>query len=176
MKLSKLKLGILSLCGVLALAGVGASLAYVITPKSDSGNVSTDPMIYVDWTEQSATINNVSNLNATEAQYREVGVKYGKSDNVTQSPQVSFVLTTQTAGLKVSILEGIKWSDYNKLTAQEQQKHTITDLTSASGTKVYTLNATSVEATQNYSLRFSYSAKADEVIEGSLKITLGFSA
>ena len=79
MKLNKTRVGILSLCGILALAGVGASVAYVMKEANESGSVTTESAIYLDWGTPSVLA--VENLNATEPQYREVVVDYAKSTN-----------------------------------------------------------------------------------------------
>ena len=170
MKLNKTRVGILSLCGILALAGVGGALAYVINEANATGTVNTESAIYLDWGTQN--IVNVTNLNATEPQYREVVVEYAKSTNATvTAATVTFALSDDTtAGIKVEVSQGTSWSDINLNPTEYADQ--IKTLTSATEPVVYQLGDA---ATYTYYLKFSYSTAetfdANE-IKGSLTVSL----
>lgn len=169
MKLNKTRVGILSLCGILALAGVGASVAYVITATQDSGSVTTESAIYLDWGSQNVLA--VTNLNATEPQYREVVVDYAKSTNASGSATVTFDLSDDTTdGIKVEVSDGVEWSTINlNPSAYEEQIETLTNESEA---VVYNLGDAK---TYTYYLKFSYSSvntlDANE-ISGNLTVSL----
>lgn len=170
MKLNKTRVGILSLCGILALAGVGASVAYVITEANESGSVTTESAIYLDWGSNQNVLA-VTNLNATEPQYREVVVDYAKSTNASGSATVTFDLSDDTTdGIKVEVSDGVEWSTINlNPSAYEEQIET---LTNESGEVVYNLGDAK---TYTYYLKFSYSSvntlDANE-ISGNLTVSL----
>ena len=169
MKLNKIRVGILSLCGILALAGVGGALAYVINETQAEGTVTTESAIYLDWGTPSVLA--VENLNATEPQYREVVVEYAKSTSASGNATVTFDLSDNTTdGIKVEVSDGVEWSTINlNPTAYEEQ---IKTLTNESEAVVYNLNDAK---TYTYYLKFSYSSvttfDANE-ISGSLTVSL----
>lgn len=169
MKLNKTRVGILSLCGILALAGVGGALAYVINETQAEGTVTTESAIYLDWGTPSVLA--VENLNATEPQYREVVVDYAKSTNVSRNATVTFDLSDNTtAGIKVEVSDGVEWSTINlNPTAYEEQ---IKTLTYESEAAVYNLSDAKA---YTYYLKFSYSSTTTfdaNSISGTLTISL----
>lgn len=170
MKLNKTRVGILSLCGILALAGVGASVAYVITEASESGSVTTESAIYLDWGSDQNFLA-VTNLNATEPQYREVVVDYAKSTNASGNAAVTFDLSAETtAGVKVEVSDGVDWAVINlNPTAYEEQIKTLTNESEAA---VYNLSDAKA---YTYYLKFSYSSTTTfdaNSISGTLTISL----
>ena len=170
MKLNKTRVGILSLCGILALAGVGGALAYVIADTQASGNVTTESAIYLDWGTPSVLA--VENLNATEPQYREVVVDYAKSASATvTAATVTFDLSDDTtAGIKVEVSQGTSWSDINLNPAEYADQ--IKTLTNATEPVVYDLEDAT---TYTYYLKFSYSMAETfdaNKIKGSLTVSL----
>lgn len=169
MKLNKTRVGILSLCGVLALAGFGGALAYVITETQESGTVTTESAIYLDWGSTQNVVN-VTNLNATEPQYREVVVEYAKSTSASGTPKVTFALDAETTeGIKVEVSKNVDWGTINLNPSQYEES--ILTLSSSSTQVVYDIDASST----TYYLKFSYSAantlSANE-ISGNLTISL----
>lgn len=168
MKLNKTRVGILSLCGILALAGVGGALAYVINQTNATGTINTESAIYLDWGTQNVV--NVTNLNATEPQYREVVVEYAKSTNASGTPKVTFALDAGTTeGIKVEVSKDVDWGTINLNPSQYEES--ISTLSSSSTQVVYDV----VASFTTYYLKFSYSAanalSANE-ISGNLTISL----
>lgn len=168
MKLNKTRVGILSLCGILALAGVGASVAYVMKEANATGTVETDSAIYLGWGQEAVA--NVEGLTAAEPIYREVVVNYDLSASITTpNATVTYTLTTETTAINVDISVGHSWNEINTV---PEGDYDITTLNTSLNAKVYTLNKT---GSFTYYLRFRL-ATADALntddINGTLKISL----
>ena len=168
MKLNKTRVGILSLCGILALAGVGASVAYVMKEANATGTVETDSAIYLGWGQE--TVANVEGLTAAEPIYREVVVNYDLSASITtRNATVTYTLTTETTAINVDISVGHSWNEINTV---PEGDYDITTLNTSSTVKTYTLSET---GSFTYYLRFRLAA-ADSLntddINGKLTVSL----
>lgn len=168
MKLNKTRVGILSLCGVLALAGFGGALAYVMNEASASGTVETDSAIYLGWGQEAVA--NVEGLTTAEPIYREVVVNYDLSASITTpNATVTYTLTTEATAINVDISVGHSWNEIN---TDPDGVYDITTLNTSSAVKAYTLNAT---GSFTYYLRFRLAAAdtlSTDDISGNLKVSL----
>lgn len=168
MKLNKTRVGILSLCGILALAGVGGALAYVINEANATGTVETDSAIYLGWGQE--TVASVEGLTAAEPIYREVVVNYDLSASIS-SPNaiVTYTLTTEATAINVDISVG---HSRNEINTNPDGVYDITTLNTSSAVKAYTLSET---GSFTYYLRFRLVA-ADTLntddINGKLTVSL----
>ena len=91
MKLNKTRVGILSLCGILALAGVGGALAYVFNKATDSKEVTNESAVILSWGAN--TLGDVSNLTPAAPQFQSVTYEASKSTSVDSGfAKLSFTL------------------------------------------------------------------------------------
>lgn len=91
MKLNKIRVGILSLCGVLALAGVGGAVAYIFNSATDSREITNESAVILSWGAN--TLGDVSNLTPSAPQFQSVTYEAAKSASVDSGfAKLSFTL------------------------------------------------------------------------------------
>lgn len=91
MKLNKTRVGILSLCGVLALAGIGGAVAYIFESATDSKEITNESAVILSWGDN--TLGDVTNLTPAAPQFQSVTYDVSKSTSINSGfAKLSFTL------------------------------------------------------------------------------------
>lgn len=92
MKSNKKRVSVLAIAAVLALAGVGGSLAYIFTSSSDSQEVTNEAAVKLDW-GTTTNLADVASLSPAAPQFQEVTYTSSKSTSATGFAKITFTLT-----------------------------------------------------------------------------------
>ena len=171
MKLNKTRVGILSLCGVLALAGVGASVAYVFNAAKVNESVTNDSAIVLDWGSNS--LSDIADLTPAAPQFQSVTYQVSKSAGVTSGfAKMTFTLAKdETATGDFEVYVGTQTFEAAQMPSEETYK--LLQTSSDTKTCTYLADITDEEPTVLY-LKYVALGETAVSYKGTLTVSLAY--